>query len=349
MSRIHTRGISDKYFFAYKRGNLSNYRTALKSENCKILFLGDSVTEGFYASLKYRDSYVPKFRDLMQAKYGSLGYGYLNHNEERVAYTGTWIQTTGGILDWARRGESQATATVTTTACTSITVIYNKETIAGTFTVTIDGVNYSVNANGSHQAGVKYTINGLPNTAHTVVIKAPPAGATPYVYFLGLILDNPEDKGVQVHQIGKAGYAPYDLLSLANKDELLRIAIDDFSPHLTVLAWGDNEPERNPTEFKQDVKDFITRALNFGDVLLLGEPQVSHADRVAKQYELADEYPNRVAMVDMRKALNGSHRTIDRTGNIYFSGGSPGTVGSDVHPSNAGHERMSKVLFSILG
>jgi len=335
---LNTMPILDKYFYAYKwRNRLSNYRTALESGNCKIVVIGDSITEGYWGSLRYVNGYPAVLRALLQAKHGDMGNGYINPREERITYTGTWIQSDASIFMYRKIATDGATATITTPPSTSITVIYDEESDGGIFTVSIDGIVHEIYSSGDYR-GRRFTVNNLSNSAHTVIITAPTTGK---IYFGGLILER-SDSGILLHHIGHSGYAPIDLINSSNAEEQFRMCIDDFTPDLIIIAWGDNENERSATEFKADVNAFVSRALTFGDVVLFCESHMSYTTRNSKLYEIVDDNADNVALVDTQKALH------DPIANGWWSGGSPGTVGSDPHPSNAGHDRSARVLYGIL-
>jgi lysophospholipase L1-like esterase len=131
-------------------------------------------------------------------------------------------------------------------------------------------------------------------------------------------------------------------LTQPNYLDLLRVTIDDFDPDLTIIGWGYNEPERNAAEFRQDVKDFVTRALSFGDVLILVTAGIQYVGRIDQLYSLVDDYTDHVALIDCNAALH------DPVANHWWSDGTPNGTGSDIHPNNAGHDRMARAIYGIL-
>jgi len=344
---LGTKDISWKYYFAESVINrLVNYKAALSAGKATVVVIGDSITEGFWATNLY-DGYPGLFRDLMQVKYGSLGEGYMNHNGRadygRFVYTGEW--TPG---DWTAETKEQmylevasagATASVTTLPCTDITVIYDQMEDAGSFTVAIDGVAYTTSGTGTTYLGKRYKVTGLTNSAHTVVVSA-----VGKFYFRGLIAEITANTGVAVHQVGHNGNYPGLITDDAAADSYLRMLIDDFTPDLVVLAWGYNGGAISDANFKADVQAFIDRAIGVGaDVLLLS---TDGNGRETQLHELlVANIASQVGLMDMAKALwNPNEVTYE-----FFSDGTPGSVGANAHPSDAGHARMAQAMFSLLG
>lgn len=136
-----------------------------------------------------------------------LGSGATNGIDPRVARTGTWLNNTNGYIsstvDASTLTFPLVNAGVPTVKVegTIVDVAYEKQAAGGTFTVSIDGAAaVSVNTAGTAGTYGHYTVTGLADQAHSVVITKT---GTASVRILGLSVYRAY--GFMVHNLARSG------------------------------------------------------------------------------------------------------------------------------------------------
>lgn len=197
---------------------------AAGSARARVAVVGDSITQGFYASNLDTKSYVALLRTGLQGTYGDGGSGFKGSantaaNINGASYTsgglgGSMVSTTG---TWTNslpdgpgansiRGESVGATATFVVRGTQIEVAYltGAAPTFGSFTATIDGALQSpvVTIGSVGGAIVSYTVGA---GTHTVVITASTAtGAANYCIIAGVSGRN--STGVIVDNYGRGNY-----------------------------------------------------------------------------------------------------------------------------------------------
>ena len=251
-----------------------------------VLFIGDSNMDGtnLLGSLaNIRDnSMVGLLRSMLNARYEDLGLGFVpanwGHDFKPWTYNangGAWAGSNYGVA-----GQGQYTATTGATAAlsfdgTGIIVSVLRGTGTGNIEISVDGVVqatvdlYSAALVGNY----KLTYTGFTAGPHTLSIKniglSTSQGATVNALYLNGAEPIKGTRGVKVHNFGCYGIQVYDFQA---SPERMQAGIDQIAPVLTVIGLISNDYNAQTVlaTYISQVQVLITRALQFGDVLLTG-------------------------------------------------------------------------------
>lgn len=240
-----------------------------------IACLGDSITAGQGATMS-TESWPVVMRNLLTASgvLTSNGTGIVLSNngdsgfDPRTSRTGSWTKFVNGsdrtVLTYATGG---STYTFTSdVAGTDVDVYYSNA--SGSFTVAIDGgTAVAVTGAGGTTIG-KYTVAGLSNTTHTVVVTL----TTGTTYLAGFRVRK-GTTGLRVSSLGLGGARTSDLIAGSQPFGVLSMATTD-APDLAVLALMTNEAftSTSAASFKTGVLSLVTTLKAAGaDVLLVAE------------------------------------------------------------------------------
>jgi lysophospholipase L1-like esterase len=245
---------------------------------------------------------------------------------------------------------------------TSVDLVYSQgvgSSTYGTMTVTIDGASVaSVNTAGaSTQYGKKQSYTGLSNSSHTMVITAPTDGK--WCFVEGAVVYGGSTTGVRVHRLGSNGRNSFEF----QQTNVMTPTIDGLPADLTFIALGTNDigGGRTVDQYKTNLQTLITRALQFGSVVLLpmSWPDYTQDSRytnypayVQVMYDLADT--NNVGLIDIFRAFGSDPTKLGwstaQLYGLYGVNGGSGQSGTDsTHPSKKGQQYIANVIADCLG
>lgn len=362
-------------FWRPKRNNAAN---AL----ARLSVIGDSVSEGFFATNTYTDSWVGLMRTSLQAGYGAGGSGFFSTGRTDEAssvsapITATWqgngsYATTTGT--WTQSGlffgpgitllQSTAAATITFPSVRGTTIkIYNVSGAAprANFTYSIDGgAPVPVTVTIGSTAIQVTAVTGLSTAPHTVVLSWNGAPADP-LFIVGVEGENAA--GVVVDNLAKSGSrtsqwvsntslgVPYNGGTQYPADlVVVSLGINDANNSVAGDTWLDN----------MTIQLQGIRAAHNGatDIILLNQHIGTFGSVPATTANLYGEYSQRIkGLADNYNAALVNMWTVGRNSWDYNNSigywGDPNTAGiagtDTVHLSNFGHQTVANAITPIV-
>lgn len=331
--------------------SLPKYRAALakldsgQTTKFNVCFVGDSITEGIGSDATYANylqySYLAKLRARFTEKYGDVGKGFIpSYYANQITYNGTWNDfTLIGIAGYSK---------YTSAADASITVSFNgtgldiltytgTSSFRGNIGVTIDGGAEQLISLVEASAAIKLknVADGLVDGAHTAVIRN--AEASKEFHVIG-IREKKGTKGIILNMCAKSGQTATTLTKNSN---VMTSEIDVWQPTLTVIATITNDIGNSidVNTYKTNVQTLITRAKQYGDVLL-----VANNVREDKTKEVQQPYVD--ALRDL--AITNKCAFLDFFTRWDFKGQSHGLMDDILHPNKAGHQEIANALTRVL-
>lgn len=331
----------------------------------KICVIGDSVTQGSYASDLATKNWVGRLRTALQNTLGNVGQGtypvpsqFGDQYYPAWSWTGTWTHNyqNSGIGGRSMSGTGTCTASLTFTG-TSLDLVYttNTDGDASGAVVKIDGVTV-VSPNfysATKTYGNVQSYTGLSAGSHTLSITCSSSGT---IYIETAIAYNPTasaPKGCYVYNFG-SGFAQTSWFS-PNISQITNVA----KAHLYIVALGINDAINNNTaNYQTNMSTIIQGCQNAGaSVLLLPYYMINDSNatynsnyisQITTQYSLCDTY--NCALVDIYARWGKSWSTAQAAG-MMGSGSFNGASGSDAyHPSDKGHRDIaSAVVRHLIG
>ena len=365
----------------------SNWKTALTNTGstlASISFIGDSITQGYDSSNFTTKSYVSLVRTTLQSTYGNGGSGYQSSRwseydgsytstQTKVASTGTWsVSNPGsGPANYSRFSNNNgATMTFSYVQGTKITVYYALATNGGTFTVSIDGgTAVSTNSN-SGSAGIgTYTVSGLSNTTHSVVITCTSASTLVYTLIFGV--RGYHTSGVTCDNFGISARTSGGFL--ANPSVIYGNQIDwsggsSFPCNLFVYALNVNDAHNltnaatSAEVYMTNVLSVIKRIRDYSGYTGLGNVDILFFMPHIGQWQLTGpEYYSmcrnlesacislNCAYINMAAIYKNSWNYANSQ-NLWSDGHTgTGASGTDeVHPGDTGHQLYANALLSVI-
>lgn len=337
----------------YNPENLSNFQNAIEALEGRdntiynISILGDSITEGYYASDMVNKSYVGQLRKHFANRYGDVGDGFMPSWYPTTAttpaqtwwgFTGTWTTpAVAGLHSYSKKTVNQNDTATVTFRGTEFHIIVVTGGSWGTFTVSIDGGDATTfDANITYSLSHEFTITGLSEGQHTAVITN--THATKWLQIIG-IYGQRGNRGINVHCMGRAGARVEGHSYPASLDT----SIDHFEPVLTIipLIVNDFEVQVSLTLYRQYLQTIITEGLKYGDVLLatigpdLNSHTIPQSSYIDVMYDLADS--NNIALYDLyaywEDGILESH---------------PNYLNDSAHPSDSGHSNIGLNMYKHL-
>jgi lysophospholipase L1-like esterase len=191
-----------------------------ESAPANILFVGDSVTEGYYTSAESR-RWTELFRDAIQRMYRIGGAGFIpaRHTVPASPPTSPWVAVGGDTTDYGfgigRRALTLSNVAHSNTLTFSgdrVWVLYTQGAGVGGMSISIDGgaaVNIDTNA-ATMKSGRVWDSGALSLGTHTVQVKPVGFGAAPAtincVVDGAMVFSTDYSGGVHVWEGGHAGY-----------------------------------------------------------------------------------------------------------------------------------------------
>lgn len=353
--------------FAYNTDiGLRKWRAALaqikagKSMLAHLNVLGDSISEGALAgagggagaaSLWQTNGYLGRVRSALNTKFGDAGLGYIPtyypYGAPLWTFSAGWYDNSNFF---GTTGLSKTTGTAGSTASitfsgTGIGIVFAKGSGAGTFQWNIGGgANTQVDTyNATNVNATTYEIGGLADGTHTLNITANLANGRNF-FLLGAYPIKSISSGIRVNMCGRYGTRVGDHTS----DKSLSCAIDMWTPKLCIIALGANDftGGTDLTSFTNSYQTIISRALQFGDVMLLSTglrtdgPSpigVQQSAYVNAMYTLAVQ--NNIAFLDIFNRWSGDPN---------FANSQLNFLGDAVHPNDYGHQDIATAILNVL-
>ncbi|MFD3952189.1 GDSL-type esterase/lipase family protein [Streptomyces albidoflavus] len=359
-------------------------RAAAGTTPARIVTVGGSATQGFYASNPHTKSWPGVVRTALQAAHGDGGSGFMSSSMSAtilqagdptalaawqaagaiVGQTGTWTQ--GG----SKYGPGVCYlysdvpgSSMTFTVRGSTVKIY---TVAGgtrpPFTYSVDGATaVTVNQTTGSASIQTTTVSGLSSGTHTVTITVGPTATTgAYLSVCGVSGENAA--GVVVHNLALAGARSETYGN--NASTALNATWNggvDFPADLVVFTAGPNDAAANTAGdvWAANVAKYLKAVRDTGaadgstDVMIL-LPHLGTHDTTNFKYQdyavrarvLAEVYG--AACVDMWTLGRNSWRYWSDLG-YWGTNAGTGASGSDsVHPSDAGFAFMADTILPLL-
>jgi lysophospholipase L1-like esterase len=310
--------------------------------------MGDSISEGANASDYISKGYVGLLRTALQGKFGDVGKGFIpvhypfsgklwswsanwNNNDDAMGATGSYLST-------AANGE---TASINFSG-TGFGLVFTKGSICGSVSVAIDGGEpVTINTNGAYTSAWAYEITGLTDGNHALVLTTSIAvDGSQRIYLLGGY-EIKGTRGIRVNMVGK--YGTQTLHSV--RTDALRCEIDMWTPVLTIIAFTANDYSNNVDPngaYKTNLQTMITRAKQFGDVMLVsvglrsGTYTYQQQQYVDVMKSLA--FANDCAFIDI----------FSKWGSDWDIPNDLGMMSDVVHPNDAGHQDIATAITQVL-
>lgn len=319
-----------------------------------VICLGDSITNGFFCDPSPPTNYFIKgFPGILRIKLANLfedvGYGFVTSwfptTDHRFAtYTGTWIYfngvTTPNICGYL---------IYSITAGDTISVPFNglifgimvrRGSEDGQFTIQIDsGTPVTINPYQSTTEAHIYEVTGFgagDHTAHITVDNA--ANPSRAVCVLGFTAKK-GTSGIRVNIMGRA----YSHAADASSSYALDAEINQFSPVLTICAFGTNEywGQINPSDFKNYLQLIVTRAKIYGDCLLVALGTSSTIETLPQS--IYTEAIKQIALINDCAFISINDRWVSNA-----NANTLGFLYDGTHPNAAGHQDIGTYLLQCL-
>lgn len=357
-------------------------RNAAASTAARVAIVGDSISEGFFASDLNANSWVSLMGAQLRNSYGDGGSGMFScgrfdeassvsagilttwqGNGSYGTSTGTWTQSGLFFGPGITLLQATAAATLTFPNVRGETIkIYNVSGAAprANFTYSIDGgAPVPVTVNIGSTAIQVTTVSGLSPDPHTVVLSWNGAPTEP-LFIVGVEGSNPT--GITVTNLAKSGSRTSQWVSNALLGPPYNGGVN-YPADLVIYALGVNDANNSVTgdTWLDNVTNHLQaiKAANNGatDIILLNHHIGSFgADPVATpkffgQYSqrirgLAENY--NAALVNMW-TIGRNSWSYNNTQSYWGDPNTAGIPGTDtVHPSNIGHQIISNAITPIV-
>lgn len=352
-------------------------RDAAAAGKAKIIFMGDSVTKGYYVSNLVTKSYPGVIRTALQTAYGDGGSGLYSVNRSAaivgakpeavaawsangsiIATTGTWTDTDlyygPGISSIYATAAATATFSVRGTTLKIYTLAGVNTPNAG-YTYSIDGgAPVAVPDPGLSSGSTRTTtVTGLSAGNHTVVISYNgSAGARLQLIGVsaenstGVVVDNAGRSGVRSdhYAVSGTGNTLWHGGSLNPADLVVYpLGLNDANQSVALDTWANNTYQ---------ILNTIKGAGNGAtDLLILLQHRGSFASTPYSQYGarargIAEEYG--AALINLWPMGRNNYTYWSELG-YWGTATNPGAAGADtVHPSDAGHQYIADQVLPLL-
>jgi lysophospholipase L1-like esterase len=356
-------------------------RDTATTGTARLVVVGDSVSQGYYASDLNNTNWVSLMRQSLQTQYGNGGSGFFTTSRSDLAIgadaaivsaweTNKSLLTATGGWSLGGTGFGPGICWLTTTSAGTLTFQVRGSTIKmysasgaaprAPYTYSIDGgapVTVTVATGGSTGVQVN-TVTGLANTTHTIVISWAGTGTDP-LFFYGVSGEN--TTGIIVDNMGRAGYKSSDVIANATLGAawnggtaypadlvIYSMALNDANTAVTADTWLTNvatylKEMRAAHNGATDLLLLLQHVGNFGSTA----GYTLYSQYAARIRGLAEAYG--AALVDMWSLGRNSWdywNSLSYWGNATTAGGIAGT--DSVHPSDAGHAYIASQVTPIV-
>lgn len=316
---------------------------------CKIAVAGNSITAGQSVTFSTQ-SWPVVLRDFLATKgYTKTGTGVVfcsnsqAGTDTRWSFSSGWFNYVPSSIKTPTKAHNAngATATFTSDQTGTVASVYYANN-SGTFTVSIDGgTAVAVTPTGSSSTTGVYTVTGLSNAVHTVVVTLT---STSYVYLIGAEVRG--TTGVTVTGCGIGGATSTDFVTTNNAGG--RKAVLAWAPDVVLIDLLTNDANTltiiPAATSKANMQALITEYSATADVILVASipgydntaaaPVAFTAYRQAL-YDLADS--NNLPVLDL----------YDRWG-TYASANGLGLMTDSLHPNAAGYADIAAAASALL-
>ncbi|WP_337033218.1 GDSL-type esterase/lipase family protein [Paenibacillus illinoisensis] len=293
-------------------------------------------------------SFPGRLRTKLAEKFGNVGRGFVpTHYDKFWTFTGAWagLANYGIIGAQAKKSTTLGDSASFSFNGTSLTLVLVTGTFGAGFSVAIDGgAPQTFTSVGTATAAKEFVVaTGLTDGAHTAVITITTvATATHGLTIVGAYEGKAATAGVRVNAIGVTG----SKTSAALGENFLYAEIDMWNPALTVISYSSNDYASQTAleTFRTQTQTLITRAKQFGDVLLFpAGTRVASLAIPLESYinvyrELADA--NGIAFVDSYTRWKADPSYAKNTLQFIAS--------DDVHMNDYGHQDLADALYNAL-
>lgn len=293
-------------------------------------------------------SFSGRLRSQLASKYGDVGRGFIpQHYDKFWTFAGTWAALANyGIIGAQAKKSSTVGSTATLSfSGTSLTLMLVTGTFGASFSVAIDGgTAQAFTTVGTASAAKAFAVaSGLADGAHTAVITVTAVTSASHgLTIIGAYEGKAATAGVRVNAIGVTG----SKTSAALGENFLYAEIDAWAPALTLICYSSNDfNSQTPlATFKEQTQTLITRAKQFGDVVLMpaglrGISQTIPLEAYVDVYkELAEE--NDVAFLDTFGRWHADFNFAKNTLQFIAS--------DDIHMNDYGHQDIASAIFNAL-
>lgn len=329
------------------RRSLAKVKTQT-NQIANINVIGDSITEGGYSDPTTPQNYLTKgyvglIRSALSTKYGNVGNGaipcyYPNANPFWSISNGfTIASTTNGFASRMCSSSTTGTAAIPFNG-TGINLFLATGSSLGQFNYNIDGgANTLYDCNQAFDLAHVLSITGLSDANHTLNITKVSDGKQLWLYGHQEIKGT---NGVRVNMIGRWGITASSIVPT----DCLKLEVDYWNPDLTIISLTANDygGQTDLATYESQLQTIISRALQFGDVLLTTVG--AHSDVVGpiKQQVYFDvvkklAIQNNCALVDISYRWGGG-ANANSLGMLY----------DVVHPNNYGHQDIASAILRVI-
>jgi lysophospholipase L1-like esterase len=328
-----------------------NDRTQAATAPADVMFLGDSITEGYGVSTR-AESWVDRVRSGLQTAPGGIGYLPAQGNEATEApFDQLWVRTGGTFASkgMGRRSHVLAaegdSATLAVTA-DRISVHYVAQPDGGLIDVLVDGQPAGQIDTGaaSYDASARWDTGSLTIGTHVVELRAAPDGAgvyKPAVVQGAMVFAGDEASGVRVWENGHAGYTASHFAT----DSSWPTALKAVDPELIVISFGANDERYyTPAQFEGHLRQLV-------DVARANAPESTAIALVSmlRPSWVASATWSKYAAAQQRVAMNLGLAFTDIDKLATAAGESPDTLTIDgVHPNTGGYQFIATHVEALL-
>lgn len=323
------------------------------SSPLSIVCIGDSITEGFYATT-LAGRWIERLASrLGNAISGAAAPVYYPAHTTQTGYTWPWTlaggtnNTTYGLGRRAYNLPAAATMSISFTG-TSFTIFWTRQVSGGTFSYAVDGgAATNVDTSGAEASGRTTTVTGLSNTAHTVAI-ARISGTSVIEGLIGYS----GTAGIRIYDGGHSGYTSADFVDGSNPRWIDAIAT--IQPALVIVGLGVNDTQTvSAATYKANIETLIAniRAQTTTDPAIALLAMYQHGAAGGFPF---DDWSDYVTALDDLASANdsGEIMVIDLTGPFGGYSGVTTALGGlhpdRVHPTNAGHSLIADTILEAL-
>jgi lysophospholipase L1-like esterase len=320
------------------RALIAKSTTATASTQPNILFIGDSIVQNTGANSEL-SGFPRMVKNALDLDYGVSGFGYRGYSE--LSANGTWAQTLEGTALKTWVGTPASTSVTFKATFSRVDIIYGTKSGGGSFNVTIDGANHSINCDATESWHNVETLDfGLSTLSHTVIINPPLTGG---VYIEGLVF-HAQSTGVQVQQLGHPGLRANQY---RDNPDAIKATITDFNPILSCIMLGTNDygGQVSIANFTSALTQLTAAGKLSGDVMLMamGEPEDGELSAIPYSAYVT-------AISEVARINNCAFLTIyDLWQQSFVWANSNGYMFDTVHPTQLGHNSIAMSLLTTLG
>lgn len=329
---------------------LSGYSTAASAGGqAHVLFLGDSVTQGFYGGTPYySESFAGKVASALATRTGeSVGTGWVPVHDEfdltdaRLAHTGTWptYGAAAGFYGSGLRYGAAADVLTFTATCSAFRIMYLTLAAGGAWTATVDaGTPANYTSNGADGVVVA-DIDAGGSGSHTLTLTA-----TGLMFIVAVEAVANPTTGVKVSRVAKTSTEASDLLSDSSGIDSRSCLAAIGSADLAVISFGLNEANNgtSTSTFDTNLRAAVADCQALGASVVLLVPPPPNPTFIANWTDY------RTVILDVVAALGcGVVDLTDAWGS--YSVAADAYYHDDVHPNSAGHADIARLLAYYIG